>query len=174
MQQAREGRKIHAIRLTIGTDPRRGDGAQDRSAQGACAPRTSWRRCWEAVRTKGKKGHDKVHHKTTTTASQTSEESVTTNGYGRTRLPLLLFPADPFTRTTRIKRITGLARPQGGPGISGGMLPCNSPPHLPPCDPLKPFSYILYAIMFLCDSAVRSSASWAAPLRGSQNQVIAG
>ena len=39
---------------------------------------------------------------------------------------------------------------------------------------LKPFSYILYAIMFLCDSLLPSFASRGVPSRGSQSQVTAG
>ena len=39
---------------------------------------------------------------------------------------------------------------------------------------MKPFLCILYVIMFLCDSLVRSSASRAVPSRGSRDQVTAG
>ena len=39
---------------------------------------------------------------------------------------------------------------------------------------MKPFSCVLYAIMFLCDSFLPSFPSRAAPRRASQNQVDAG
>jgi hypothetical protein len=104
----------------------------ERIPGGATAPTTE-RTCaqdpfWEAVRTKGRKWHDKAHHKTTTTASHASEGSVTANGYGRTRLPLLLFPAPtPFSRGPLESSHRRPSAPKEGQGYQGAC--CHAPTH---------------------------------------------
>ena len=64
--------------------------------------------------------------------------------------------------------------PQGAGGRPGACCHAIPHPRKPPWTPMKPFLCILYVIMFLCDSLVRSSASRAVPSRGSRDQVTAG